>query len=836
MKTSSSLTQEALTKLAREKARNKVRREWKVAKEADGEARTSTGRAAVKQIVDGLIDLLTDDLEAIDQGRAVQCGASLKYLKGTPIPEVCLAVARAAVNGMTTEWVTGITLQSKLGAAAEDAVLEAEWKKLSTFQAEAVRALLGHATNAKMRVKARRAYVMGWAKDLQDHVENWSERVTKGVGLTFMNYLVQLGMFEHHRALAGTTKRKWTNGIRLTENAAHWISNAFEFAAASAEVSLPTIEPPITWTHPYGGGFHGRSETDHPSIPRNQRPLWIVKNARKEHKSLLMEADLGTVYAALNAAQATGWRINRRVFDVFDELRRIGRGEAGLTLADRRQKPERPMSASPEQHERFLADRREYYALERRTAAKRRAEFCVFDTAHLLLDCPRFHFVYALDFRGRAYAQSEWLSPQGRDLERGLLEFSVGDTMTKDGEWWLRIHLANTYGLDKESFERRIKWTEANARWFSRIAAAPLDTVREWEKADNPWQFLAGCFAWADYESGETVCRLPVVIDGSCSGIQHSAALIADEEAGRRVNLVPREADEKPQDIYADVADRANEILEEQAKLIDQRAYRWRHEWIVTRADVKKSVMTLPYGGTEFGNLTKVRESVEKQIRKGRKKRPEWLALDKDNRSERLASYKALSAAVWQAMGELVRAPLVVMDYFKECATRMRSRERELGEVRLRFSWTSPCGFPVLADYRTDAVRRTELKDANGRRITFKYYAATDATDWEEVRKTAPPNFIHSLDASHLMRVLAKVHDAEIDQVSIVHDAFGTTPSQMETLAQLLRREFVRMYSGPILAQTLERMLKDAGADCPEAPVRGTLDLGSVQQARYMFA
>src|SRR6185312_9870485 len=117
-------------------------------------------------------------------------------------------------------------------------------------------------------------------------------------------------------------------------------------------------------------------------------------------------------------------------------------------------------------------------------------------------------------------------------------------------------------------------------------------------------------------------------------------------------------------------------ILAEKATALDTRAYRWRYEWTVTRADTKSSVMTLPYGGTEFGNRDKVRKSVEKQIRKAKKARPDWLALDKDNRAERGAAFKVLSDAIWQAMAEIIRAPITVMDFFKDCAGAMRDRER----------------------------------------------------------------------------------------------------------------------------------------------------------------
>jgi DNA-directed RNA polymerase len=850
MMTSSPLTQEALTKIARDKGRTKVRKEWRDAKNAGAENRTRTGNAAVREIVDGLMDFLADDLEALQAGRPVPHGKSLRYLTGAPISEVCLAVARSAVNGMTrAEWVSGISMQARLGAAAEDAVLEALWRRLDPDQAAAARAHIGYPTDPLKRRLARKAFLMGWAGDIIGHGEGWSERTTKTVGAAFMDYLVRLGMFEHHKAGVGSNRRR-TNGVRLTERATHWISNAVEHDVSSAEVLYPTIDPPIPWTKPYGCGLHGRGEVDHPAIPRNQRPLWIVKNARKEHKALLLKADLGTVYAAINAAQATGWRINKRVYAVFEEFRRSGKGEAGLALADRGEKPERPLDADTNSlvNKQFRADRREFHSGERKMARRRRVEYHIFDTARLLKDNECFYFAYTLDFRGRAYACSAYLSPQGKDLERGLLEFAAGETITPDGEWWLKLHLANTYGKDKDSFDDRIRWADEQSDWFCRIAARPVELVREWEDADSPWQFLAACFAWAAFKAGVPLCHLPVTVDGSCSGIQHSAGLVADADAGARVNLVPREAHEKPADIYADVAARANEILAKKVVTLDRYAHGWLHEWKVTRADTKASVMTLPYGAAYFANVKKVRASVEKQIRKGKKRRPSWLSLEPANREERSAAYRVLSDAIWEAMVEIIKAPMEVMAYFKRCAGAMRKCEERLqraarkvggkdGGPHLRFSWVSPCGFPVLADYRKGLKRRTELKDPNtGKRITFEFYKATDETDWEAAGNTAPPNFIHSLDASHLIRVLARSSSEGVAQVSIIHDAFGTTPSKVGALVELLLEEFVAMYSKPVLENTLNAMLEAVGAERPEAPQIGSLDLNGMRQARYAFA
>ncbi|WP_295133811.1 DNA-directed RNA polymerase [uncultured Reyranella sp.] len=314
------------------------------------------------------------------------------------------------------------------------------------------------------------------------------------------------------------------------------------------------------------------------------------------------------------------------------------------------------------------------------------------------------------------------------------------------------------------------------------------------------------------------------------------------------VNLVPRGSHEKPADIYAVVAERAVAILREQEAQLDRYAHYWLTSWGVTRDDTKSSVMTLPYGGTKYGNPAKVQKSIEKQIKAGKKPRPDWLSPSKQNRSEYKRAIKVLSDAIWEAMSEVVRGPMDVMQYVRDCATALKALEAgrrkaatknrsRASTPNLRLCWTSPCGFPVLTDYRVPKTRRTELRDpATGRKLTFTYYAASAATDWREVVGSAPPHFIHSLDASHLMRSVMRAHAAGIDQIAIVHDAFGTTPSKVGQLAAVLRDEFARMYSEDVLEGTLGKMLEAAGATPPPPPSRGALDVAAIAQSVYLFA
>src|SRR5207249_11364093 len=126
---------------------------------------------------------------------------------------------------------------------------------------------------------------------------------------------------------------------------------------------------------------------------------------------------------------------------------------------------------------------------------------------------------------------------------------------------------------------------------------------------------------------------------GSCNGLQHYSALLRDEKGGRAVNLIPSDV---PQDIYKTVANKVNEILQNNAVMPpakmdaaegDEEALNLALDWIkwgrVNRSFVKRQVMTLPYGSERYG----FREQIAEFIR-GLKddEKPEFISDGTDGR------------------------------------------------------------------------------------------------------------------------------------------------------------------------------------------------------------
>ena len=75
--------------------------------------------------------------------------------------------------------------------------------------------------------------------------------------------------------------------------------------------------------------------------------------------------------------------------------------------------------------------------------------------------------------------------------------------------------------------------------------------------------------------------------------------------------------------------------------------------------------------------------------------------------------------------------------------------------------------------------------------------------NWQKQSSAFPPNFVHSLDASHMMLSAVACHSKNIS-FAAVHDSYWTHPSDVDDMSRLLREAFIQLHSQDIM-QRLER-------------------------------
>ena len=101
------------------------------------------------------------------------------------------------------------------------------------------------------------------------------------------------------------------------------------------------------------------------------------------------------------------------------------------------------------------------------------------------------------------------------------------------------------------------------------------------------------------------------------------------------------------------------------------------------------------------------------------------------------------------------------------------------------------------------------------------------------------PNFIHSMDASHLQKTALDSYNQGIRHFAMIHDSYGTCVSQAGTLFRIVREAFVEMYETHDVLETFKEDMSifiDQGTKIPKAPETGSLDLSVILESKYTFA
>jgi DNA-directed RNA polymerase len=426
------------------------------------------------------------------------------------------------------------------------------------------------------------------------------------------------------------------------------------------------------------------------------------------------------------------------------------------------------------------------------------------ETANWLGSDP-FRVPMNCDFRGRVYGVAHF-NFQREDHVRSLFQFAQGMPIGKDGLDWLMIHVANCGDFDrisKSHFSERIAWAESHRLKIICTARDQMGTVDWWRDADAPFSFVAGCIELAAaWEQGLSfITRLPICFDGSCNGVQHLAMMMRDEHAARLVNLVDSGG---PQDVYEVITNRVIDRLKEAG---DPHADWWLEMGLISRKLVKRPAMTFAYSATVSGMKEQLLD-VYREMRRNAEP------------TDAAATY--LAKHIRRAAKEILRGPAAVMNFIRKLARDAAKRGDTL-------RWATPTGFPWANRYHEPIVETVHHE------IRGEYMRHRIADGYSpDIRKTkcmnaAAPNFVHAMDAVHLIRVVNSAANKGI-QIGSVHDCFACLAPQARDLRRIIREEFARLYSGDVLAD-----LRDAAGSNEPLPERGSFDPRCVLEAEYCF-
>jgi DNA-directed RNA polymerase len=666
---------------------------------------------------------------------------------------------------------------------------------------------------AMMRVQARDAGIL-W--------DEWPTGARDQVGMYLMGLLEQAGMVSIHWPAQSRGRKQLPGIVMISDTVFDRIMQIKGFVAITQPIYGPCVEPPRDWTAWNNGGFHTGTM---------QRALRRLVKAHPSARPWVFSEPAPIVWDAANMLQRTAWQVNTDVYDVVMQLAKAGVGTKEIATQHAVPKPERPAwldesiskeLMSPEQADEFKKWKHTVaeWHTQRKLAGIRDARFyAATRMAYEFKDHPALHFVYFADSRGRFYPLTYGINPQGSDLQKALLRFAVGKPLdSAESIRWFHILGANKFGFDKATLSQRFMWAHERREWILHIVSDPLNH-REWLDAGDPLQFLAWCFEYADWVADPDAFRshLPVNMDGSCNGLQNLSAMLRDEVGGHATNLTDNETME---DIYRLVAEAAV-VRMSAAECADPRLEAVRRKWLahgVSRSVVKRSVMTTPYGVTK-------RSATDYVISDYLAKEPTPFA-----REEWRDAAKVLMEHAWPAIGDIVVKGRQAMDWLKKGARKIvKEFPADADPV---ITWRTPSGFPASQAYYEVNEHRINTRLAGTE--TIKIVVHSEAEDPDPTRHSSglAPNFVHSLDASHLHRVAARCLHEGVASLMAVHDDYGTHAADAQQLFDLIRQEFVAMYTTRDPVGELFNRFPMLG----EPPSMGSLDIQEVLRSDFFFS
>lgn len=580
--------------------------------------------------------------------------------------------------------------------------------------------------------------------------------------------------------------------------------------------------PPEPWTTIHDGGYLSTSR-------KAITPLRGLRKTRRSLKAKVLEdftaEKMPEVFKAANYIQSIGFEFHRPTVEAVLRVWGAGGGIMGTPLKSGPRKPAFPYAEdwvakeAPEHEQevfqRWKRDTARYYEKVKKWRGHTREIGAMIKA--MREDSRPFWYPVFFDDRGRWYYRGT-PHPQGSDVAKGVLHFHNKRALGERGVFWLKVHIANSSGFDKDRMHARAAWTETHWKRISEALDDPTSDPDVWGK-DAPWCVYSAAWELREaYRSGnpfEYKTGVCIHMDATCSGLQHFSALLRDPVGAWFTNLLDPGYGPK-QDIYRKVSSVVLERVQKDADAggDDSEFAKFFLQFEIPRALAKTPVMTYVYGATLAGTAQFVEGFYEEEI----------FPLVGAKWPEEMSSYNAcmyMARKMFEGIAETVPAAAAAMRWLRQVA-----RENPSGKP---MQWHTPCGFKVVHDYQDFTDARVRVRSCGVEYLIVRDWG--EGTRMHAMQNALPPNFTHGQDATHVTLTANAMCDAGHEFVGI-HDSFGTHPSSVDAMHVIIREQFLEMYRRPSLLTTFMWEV-DAKLEVPE---RGDFDLSNVLRSEFFFS
>lgn len=250
----------------------------------------------------------------------------------------------------------------------------------------------------------------------------WGVKNQEEIGSYMIKSLVDLGMLD----LRINKKRKGKKvltlyTISLAEATAEYLDNSEKLLEEFQPLYMPLVEEPQDWGVGVTGGYHSERMKAVFNSP-------FIGEFKKGTESTLLES--------INALQKVKWKINTSILDTIKSMVPL-RDFQEIIGPNSFNKPVFPTVIDKDKSlyteddkvifSEWKNDTREWYTENKRRVQLRSRMTMAIRVAEKFRKENNIFFVYQADFRGRMYARSMGISPQGSDMQKALITFAKAE-------------------------------------------------------------------------------------------------------------------------------------------------------------------------------------------------------------------------------------------------------------------------------------------------------------------------------------------------------------------------------------------------------------------------
>jgi DNA-directed RNA polymerase len=442
---------------------------------------------------------------------------------------------------------------------------------------------------------------------------------------------------------------------------------------------------------------------------------------------------------------------------------------------------------------------------------KYRAVKLALEIAELYQDYDEIYFPHSYDFRGRVYPIPVGLSPQGSDCVKSMIDYKHGEKLNERGKQWAYAYLASLYGDDKLPF-------------LERVSRGQELMYYDWKQAEEPFQFLSHQLELKKLEADPNYeFKGRVHLDACNSGSQFTSAMTNDIDGCMATNVTPTIIDgqQTRQDAYILVADKALSITNSSLNKKDPE----RKEELEFFRDLlqekgrkvcKTPTMVSNYGGTEGGRSEIV-----------------WDLL-REFKVDRKFITKSNAALFSKIIGQSI---VGVLHGGKAFESYIHSMSAILTKANKPTTWTTSDGFHVV---------HVKKKEGQGTQISCLLPGSRKVTTLlkkrylneisaRKMKSAISPNFVHSLDAELLRKVLLRTVEEGIVNTDWIHDSFGCLPNHVDKLLQITKEEFISLMQSKPLELLDEQLRSQVEKSKPNVKLLDAIKIPNLSKTNRPF-